>query len=202
LLAFPANISTIPDSAATTGNAIMTVEHSLPRIEYRKILYVTDLSESGRQAFPYAASIAHRYNADLTVFHVVADRDFEKTLVGYISEDLWEQIKHRSLHEARNILIKRKREEAAIRNSIDAICQNAIKEHEAVYVTYDVAVEIGEPVDGILRKAHNEDYDLVVVGKHGHGALKGGLIGDTAQRVVRRCRKPVLVVEVPPKDGD
>ena len=180
----------------------MTAEPSLPRIEYRKILYVTDLSESGRKAFPYAASIAHRYNANLTVFHIVPDRDFEKTLVGYISEDLWEEIKHRSLDEARNILIERKREEAAIRNSIDAICQSAIREREACYVTYDVEVEVGDPVERILAKAQSEDYDLVVVGKHGHGALKGGLIGDTAQRVVRRCRKPVLVVEVPPKEND
>lgn len=180
----------------------MTSDKKIPRIEYRKILYVTDLSESGRQAFPYAASIAHRYNADLTVLHVVEDRDFEKRLVGYISEALWEEIKHRSLEEARSILIQRKREDTSVKNSIEQLCRTAIDEHKAIYVSYDVEVELGEPVDKILNKAHNEDYDLIVIGKHGHGALKGGLIGDTAQRLVRRCRKPVLVVEVPPGDED
>jgi nucleotide-binding universal stress UspA family protein len=176
----------------------MSNDRKTPRIEYRKILYVTDLSESGRQAFPYAASIAHRYDADLTVLHVVEDRDFEKRLVGYISEALWDEIKHRSLEEARAILIERHREDATVKDNIDAQCQNAMGENKAVYVEYDVQVELGEPVEKILQKAHNEDYDLVVIGKHGHGALKGGLIGDTAQRLVRRCQKPVLVVEVPP----
>jgi len=180
----------------------MTTDKKTPRIEYRKVLYVTDLSESGRQAFPYAASIAHRYNADLTVLHVVEDRNFEKRLVGYISEALWEEIKHRSLEEAREILIQRRREDASIKTSIEQLCRAAIDEHKAIYVTYDVEIELGEPVEKILEKAHNEDYDLVVIAKHGHGALKGGLIGDTAQRLVRRCRKPVLVVEVPPSDED
>lgn len=176
----------------------MTGDRTTPRIEFRKILYVTDLSESGRQAFPYAASLAHRYGADLTVLHVVEDRDFEQRLVGYISEALWEEIKHRSLEEARAILIQRRREDVSVRNSIDAQCRSAMDEQKAAYVEYDVEVELGEPVEKILEKAHNQDYDLVVIGKHGHGALKGRLIGDTAQRLVRRCRKPVLVVEVPP----
>jgi nucleotide-binding universal stress UspA family protein len=180
----------------------MTTDKKIPRIEYRKILYVTDLSESGRRAFPYAASIAHRYKADLTVLHVVEDRDFEKRLVGYISESLWDEIKHRTLAEARDILINRKREDVKIKNDIKELCKNAIDEHRAIYVSYDVEVDLGEPVEKILIKAHEEDYDLVVIGKHGHGALKGGLIGDTAQRLVRRCRKPVLVVEVPPVEED
>jgi nucleotide-binding universal stress UspA family protein len=178
----------------------MTGDTTTPRIAFRKILYVTDLSESGRTAFPYAATLAHRYQAELTVLHVVEDRDFEQRLVGYISEALWEEIKHRSLEEARAILIQRRREDVSVRNSIDDQCRGAMDAQQAAYVEYDVAVELGEPVDQILRKAHGEDYDLVVIGKHGHGALKGGLIGDTAQRLVRRCRKPVLVVEVPPRE--
>jgi nucleotide-binding universal stress UspA family protein len=179
----------------------MTGDTTTPRIAFRKILYVTDLSESGRKAFPYAASLAHRYQAELTVLHVVEDRVFEQRLVGYISEALWEEIKHRSLEEARSILLQRRREDVSVRNSIDAQCRSAMDAQQAAYVAYDVAVELGEPVDQILKKAHGEDYDLVVIGKHGHGALKGGLIGDTAQRLVRRCGKPVLVVEVPPREG-
>ena len=66
----------------------MTPEKRIPSIQYHKILYVTDLSESGRQAFPHAASLARRYAADLTVLHVVEDQDFEQRLVGYISEKL------------------------------------------------------------------------------------------------------------------
>jgi nucleotide-binding universal stress UspA family protein len=175
----------------------MTSNSKLPKVGFDKILYVTDLSDSGRTAFPYAASFAHKYDADLTVFHVVESHDFEKYLVGYISEPLWDELKDRSLHEARQLLISRKRDDTAIRTSVDEMCQQCLSDQEHPYVTYDVSVEIGDPVETILEKAHGEDYDLVVMAKHGHGAVKGALMGDTCQRVVRRSQKPVLVVEVP-----
>jgi nucleotide-binding universal stress UspA family protein len=178
----------------------MKVDHIVPRVAFRKILYVTDLSENGRQAFPYAASIAHIYGADLTVFHVVESHDFEKHLVGYIDERLWNEIKQRSLEEAREILIKRKRDDTAIRSHIEAHCREAMPSDNDLYVSYDVDVSIGEPVNEILAKVQRDGYDLIVVSRHGHGVLKGGLIGDTAQRVIRRTNAPVLVVEVPPEE--
>jgi len=52
----------------------------------------------------------------------------------------------------------------------------------------------------ILEQANRENHDMLIMAKHGHGALKGALIGDTCQHVVRRCRKPALIVEVPPKE--
>ncbi|MEW8045855.1 MAG: universal stress protein, partial [Candidatus Thiodiazotropha sp.] len=79
----------------------------LPRIGYKKILYVTDLSEEGRLAFPHAASLAHTYDAALTVFHVVESREFEKFLEGYFNEELWNEIRNRNVEEAREILVNR-----------------------------------------------------------------------------------------------
>jgi nucleotide-binding universal stress UspA family protein len=178
----------------------MASEKTVPRIEYRKILYATDLSESGRQAFPHAAAIAHHCGAELTVYHVVETHDFEKYLVGYINEPLWDEIKHRSLQEAREILINRKRDDTVIRNDVDQLCQDTLAEGHHPYVAYAVVVDMGDPVDKIVEKAESEDFDLVVVSKHGHGALKGALMGDTATRVVHRCSKPVLVVEVPARE--
>lgn len=180
----------------------MTSNSKLPKVGFDKVLYITDLSDSGRTAFPYAASIARKYGAELTVFHVVETHDFEKYLVGYISEPLWDQLKDRSLDEARRMLLDRKREDTAIRNSVDEMCQECLSDEEHPYVTYDVAVEMGDPVESILEKANQGGYDLLVMAKHGHGAIKGALMGDTCQRVVRRCKKPVLVVEVPSGNQD
>jgi nucleotide-binding universal stress UspA family protein len=179
----------------------MNQANDLPRIIYRRILYATDLSESGRHAFPHAAGLAHTHNAALTVYHVVETHDFEKFLVGYISEAVWEDLRGQSLADARETLLRRRRRDAAIRDDVDELCQQALAEHDQPYVTYDVAIDIGDPVERIVAKAHEGDYDLVVISKHGHGRLKGGLMGDTAQRVLRRCQKPVLVVPVPAKDA-
>lgn len=181
----------------------MDESNKTPRVGFHKILYLTDLSEAGRYAFPYAASLAHKYGAELTVFHVVEKHDFEKYLVGYIDEDLWEEIKTRNLEEARDILIHRKRDDAGIRDSVDRLFQESMTGGtEQPYVTYDVVVEVGDPVERIMEKVKGENYDLVVVGRHGHGIIEGTLMGDTARRVVRRCTVPVLVVQIPEREDE
>lgn len=176
----------------------MNTPEKLPRVEYKKILYATDLSEAGRLAFPHAASIANRYAAELTVFHVVETEDFEKYLVGYISEDLWNQIKTRNLQEARDVIISRKRDDAAIKNVVDQFYEDMLaKGDEKPYVTYDVVVETGDPVEKIIQKAHDDNYDLIVIGNHGRRALKEALMGSTAWRVLHRSTIPVVVVWLP-----
>ena len=66
----------------------------VPTVSVKKILYATDLSDTGRHAFAYAASLANLYGADLTVFHVLEEGpELDKRLAGYISEEMWEEIK-------------------------------------------------------------------------------------------------------------
>jgi len=176
----------------------MQQDNKVPRIVFHKILYVTDLSESGRYAFPYAASIANCHGASLTVFHAVEDFAFEKYLVGYIGDDLWDELKQRNLEEAKQLITERKRDDAAIRNTVSEYCEGALAEHEArPYVTYDVVVKMGEPVQLIVNEAHEGGYDLVVVGKHGHGGAQQSAMGHITERVMRRCTVPVLVVPLP-----
>lgn len=169
----------------------------LPRIGYKKILYVTDLSEEGRLAFPHAASLANIYDAELTVFHVVESREFEKFLEGYFNEELWNEIRNRNVEEAREILVKRKRGDASIKDDVHQFCEDTMENDEnESYVTYEVIVDIGEPGDRIVEKAHSGGYDLVVIGKRGRGILRGGLMGDTARRVIRHSKVPVMVIPI------
>mgnify|MGYP001544372861 CR=1 FL=1 len=174
-----------------------------PRIGFSKILYLPDLSEAGRYAFPYAASLAHRYGAVLTVFHVMEKHDFEKYLVGYINEDLWEELKTRNLNDAKDILVHRKRDDTVIKDSLEKLCEECMSADGGhPYVSYDIALESGDPVEEVLKKADQGNYDLIVVGKHGPGIVEGALLGDTARRIVRRCTIPVLVVQVPDDNMD
>ena len=172
----------------------------VPHIGYRKILYTTDLSEAGREAFPHAASLAHTHGAELTVLHVIEAREFEKFLDGYMNDEVWEEIKTRNLAEARDILVKRRRDDTAIIDSVDQYIQQG-ENNPHPYVTYEVVVDMGDPVNKIVEHAHDGDYDLVIVSKHGQGILDGGLMGDTARRVIRSCQTPVMVVHVPAKES-
>lgn len=178
----------------------------VPRVNIRKILYPTDLSETGRHAFAYAASLANLYGADLTVFHVVEDGpELDKRLAGYVSEELWEEIKQRDVKEAMQLLHQRRRDDAAIRGCVGEYCENV--QHgvsEEAYVTYDVDVSVGHAVEEIVGKTREGKYDLIVMGSHGHGTLLEAMdfmIGDTVRRVLRRSRVPVVVVPLPREAG-
>lgn len=174
----------------------------VPKIAIRKILYPTDLSETGRHAFAYAASLANRYGAELTVFHVLEEGpELDPRLAGYISEELWEEIKQRDLREATEILVRRRRDDAAIRSTVSDFCEAAqLGVPEEAYVTYDIDVTFGHPVPEIVRKARQGGYDLIVMGSHGHGTLVEAMafmIGDTVRDVLRRSPVPVVVVPLP-----
>jgi nucleotide-binding universal stress UspA family protein len=175
------------------------IPEKVPEIEYKKILYTTDLSESGRFAFHHAASLARRYKSELIAFHVVeGGAELDRRLFGYVDETLWEEIKTRNLEEARDILISRKRDNTAITECIGQFCEEVQAGiPEQADVTYTVVVKMGDPVEQIIEEAEAGDYDLIVMGSHGHGPVRAAMMGDTVSRVVKRSKIPVLVVRVP-----
>lgn len=165
---------------------------------FNKILYVTDLSENSRLAFPIAASMARQFHASLTVFHVVETEHFEKYLTGYISEEMWEQLKQEDLADARKVLINRKRENSIIKDNLDKICQESLEgtDHEG-RVAYDIMVRLGEPADRILQEVEEQSYKLVIIGTQGKRSIREALIGSTSRRVLASCKVPVMIVPLP-----
>lgn len=178
------------------------IPQTVPKIEYKKILYTTDLSESGRYAFHHAASISRRYGSLLTAFHVVeGGPELDRRLFGYVDEQLWNEIKTRNLQEATDILISRKRDNAVIEECVGQFCEEVQAEMpDQPDVTYTIVVKMGDPVNLIIEEAEAGNYDLIIMGSHGHGPLRAAMMGDTVLHVVKRSRVPVLVVRVPEED--
>lgn len=175
----------------------------LPKIDIKKILYATDLSESARHAFAYAVSLANLYGASITLLHTLDEVPelVDKGVIGYIGAERWEQIKREHYLEARESLVGKKRDSVPIREVLDQFCENAKLHHEDHdFITDEILVTKGHPADEILTQAEKRNCDLIVMGTHGHGILEDALIGSTARRVVRRSKKPVLVVRLPEED--
>jgi len=174
----------------------------VPVIEFKKILYATDLSESGREAFNYAASLTNKYNATLTVFHVVEENtELLKNLSSYMPEELWEEIKNSNLQDAHEILLARKRDNVAIKDCVGQYCSEILPASSAKpYITYQITVKTGNPVECIVDEAAKGNFDLVVIGRHGHGTLKDSMMGSTARRVLRRAKVPTLLIPLPEKE--
>ncbi len=168
----------------------------LPKVEVKKILYATDLSESARYAFAYAVSLANLYGAGITFLHVIEEvpKTLDASVIGYISAERWEEIKKRHLEDARAAIIGKKREGVAIREVLDELSE------DVSFVTDEILVESGNPADQILEEAEKRNCDLIVIGSHGHGVLEEAVIGSTARRVLRRSKKPVLVVRLPEEE--
>ena len=54
--------------------------------------------------------------------------------------------------------------------------------------------KIGNAGDTIAKTAESGNYDLVIMGSRGHGALGGLVMGSVATRVLAHCQTPVLLV--------
>jgi nucleotide-binding universal stress UspA family protein len=61
-------------------------------------------------------------------------------------------------------------------------------------VKIDQALEFGVPSDEIVEKAEKGDYDLVVLGKKGYGAVERFLLGSVADDVAQKSKRSVLIV--------
>jgi nucleotide-binding universal stress UspA family protein len=158
--------------------------------EINKILYATDLSENARYAFGYAASIANRFEARITILHVFEELSHNATirLATMLGEGKWQELQDRNIHDVLD----------TIRTRLERFCQDADEElKECPYLVDDVIIKQGEPVEIILSQAEETGCDLVVMGTHGHGLLADAMMGSTATRVVRRSQLPVLIVRLP-----
>lgn len=61
-------------------------------------------------------------------------------------------------------------------------------------ITARTLLRAGNPAEEIIDEASSGQYDMIIVGKHGRGAVQRFLIGSVADRVVRHATVPVLVV--------
>ena len=162
--------------------------------DIKKILYTTDLSENARYAFGYAAAIANRFDANITVLHVLQNMSpFADSLVmNVIGEKKWEELRKSNQQKVLDTVQER----------LEKFCDDTNRETPACdFITERVVIEVGNPVEEILRYVKKFDCDLVVMGAHGHGTIGDAMMGSTSRRVLRRCRKPVLVVRLPEKAG-
>jgi nucleotide-binding universal stress UspA family protein len=173
---------------------------TLPKVEVKKILYATDLSENARFAFAYAVSLADLYGAKIVLLHVLPEVSelMDKHVIGYIDSDRWEEIKTEHFKEAKEALIGKRKNHLAIKDVLHQFSQKVKEGQEGEgFITDDIIVERGNPVEQILKQAEERSCDLIVMGTHGHGTLADVMLGSTARRVIRRSKIPVLVVRLP-----
>jgi nucleotide-binding universal stress UspA family protein len=58
----------------------------------------------------------------------------------------------------------------------------------------DFLVKAGPAADNIVAAATKGDYDMVIMGSHGHSTLGNLVMGSVATKVLAHCKTPVLLV--------
>lgn len=160
----------------------------LPQI--KSIIYATDLSENARYAYRYAASLAQKYEARITILHVIENLTAEAYLQihGYVGEQRWKELEA----DKQADFVSR------IQGRLSNFCDEISGDMDAcTFQVEKILVKEGIAAEEILHQAELNDADAIVMGTRGYGMFRDALMGGTARRVVRRSAIPVMVVRLP-----
>jgi nucleotide-binding universal stress UspA family protein len=151
-------------------------------IAINRILCAVDFSDHSRHALECAVVMGSYYDARVTALHV-----FNAAPVVTTAPFGLEGIQVVGLED-----VNREAVEAAARRFA-----------ELVPATPPVDVRVTEGLkvaDEVLVQAQRLDADVIVVGSHGRSGVERLLLGSIADRILRKSRRPVLVVP-PHADG-
>jgi universal stress protein A len=142
-------------------------------IKLQHILHPTDFSDNSTQALKYACSLAIQYSADLHLINVVPDAGWLlPSMEVAFPEDYSEKQKQYAIEELA-VLPDR------VLNHTGSIIRNVCE---------------GHPYVEIIRYAHTNAIDMIVMGTHGYTGLTHMVMGSVAENVVRRSPCPVLTI--------
>ncbi|MBD3289483.1 universal stress protein [candidate division KSB1 bacterium] len=155
---------------------VLTVHEESKTIEnYEHIFVPVDFSEYSQLALSYGLEIAERYDADMSLFHVV------------------EQSIHPSFYTSGKSSVFEIDSELRDR-SVEAMKEFRKKAgHEDVSTKYIITE--GRAAREIIEYLENHPVDLIVIATHGLTGIEHFLLGSTTEKVIRRAKVPVLTVK-------
>lgn len=146
-------------------------------MDFKKILFPTDFSESSKFALPFAVSMATKFQAHLTLVHViepiVTPVDFAWGTYNY--PDIEKQVNSYA--------------EDSLKKIVDESVPGEIET--------DVVILYGKPWREVVTYAKENAMDLIVIPTHGLSGLSHAIYGSTAEKVIRKAPCPVLTIRHP-----
>jgi nucleotide-binding universal stress UspA family protein len=156
---------------------LMTVCHTTRPLEFKRLLFATDLSDNSEKAFTDVLDLARTLSASLLVVHVATP------LI-----ELYEGPEAMSIAQKARQEYRREMQERT-----DRLASRARREG----ISCEAVLTEGDPGIGILQQAEERSADLIVVGVAKRGAIDRALFGSTAETVIRDARIPVLSLHIP-----
>ncbi len=142
---------------------------------FRKILYPTDFSDVSKKAFEYLLKLKEAGTEEVVILHVVDTRSL------HIPE----------VYSLFDLSLLGEKQELAAREDADKTAERLANWG----IKAIVRIERGIPFREILRVEAEEDVSLILIGSHGKSNVQEMLLGSVAEQVIRKAKKPVLVVK-------
>ena len=137
---------------------------------YQKILVALENSRADQSLLPHVSELAKLHGSNLLLVHV-AD--------GFVARN-FNQL---NLIESDEM----KEDRAYLENAATKLRGNGL--------TVDTYLALGDPAEGILKAAAEQNCDLIAMTAHGHRLLGDLLFGSTINEVRHRAQVPVLLVK-------
>jgi nucleotide-binding universal stress UspA family protein len=142
-------------------------------MQIEKILLPFDGSEHSMNATKCALDMAKRYNAHVTIVYCYEEWD---TNVSEIPEGLIKDIK-----------ASRKKDAEVILKRASGIFEN----QDVVFTLESINGSAGSVLTNLSK---SKEYDLIIMGSHGHSDIAGLFLGSVTHKVLNTIYCPVLVV--------
>ena len=155
--------------------------------QYKRILYATDLSVGATKVFKHAIGIARAHDAKVNILHILPEVD--AAVINYVATVMGaEKLAAAELGHKDQVV-------ADLIAQLKQFAKDELEDFPADLERVDsIEVLPGHPTPVILAAADRYDADLIVIGNHGKGFLEYALLGKVATRIVKKSRRPVLIV--------
>jgi nucleotide-binding universal stress UspA family protein len=154
---------------------------------FKKILVPLDGSRFGSGALKYAGEMAKLCGAEVLLLQAVIPAapipSPSSMLPGVIGPETTGLSVEIAQSEDKRNMAKAKRYLAGKARNLKA---------RGIPTSYKAV--LGDPADVILKQARGKKTDVVIMTSHGKSGLKRALLGSVTDEVVRKSRKPVMVI--------
>jgi nucleotide-binding universal stress UspA family protein len=142
--------------------------------DFKKVLFPVDFSECSENAFPFALSVAKKYEARLYLIHVVRDLSHYKMM--YIKPVMLDDVA------------------VSLAEGAEKKMKEFCEKHLSDFDNFATKVVIGDADEEILNYADEKRVDLIIICTHGRKGLNRTLLGSVADSVIKGATIPVLSI--------
>ncbi len=174
-------------------SSIETSLESLP--EYKAILLAADSSDYSNQGIKDAIKIAKIWGSNITGTHVYAAKMHDmrfKQMEGGLPEQFRQEDELERQRDVHDDLIGR-----GLSIITDSYLDQVDRACKKDKITFSRRSLEGKNYRELTREANSGNYDLLLVGAQGLGAIKGSLLGTVCERVSRRSNIDTLIIKSP-----